>query len=119
MMIREGQQAEWDKFVRINTDPYGGAVVDYAKRWVDAMEAKILAGEKLEDIAKQTSFDCADGISGFQFGCAVSTLALCWEHGEALRRWHNLDSQIGSEGEKANKSGGVLNPALLNMGAKP
>jgi hypothetical protein len=44
-------------------------------------------------------------------------LASCWEHGEELRRWHNLKTQIRDEGEKANESGGVLNPALLNIEA--
>lgn len=29
-----------------------------------------------------------------------------------------INSQIGDEGEKANKSGGVLNPALLTIGTK-
>lgn len=57
-----------------------------------------------------------EGITGFMYGCAVSALAHFWAHGEALRRWHNLDTQIGTEGEKANESGGVLNPALLNIG---
>lgn len=49
------------------------------------------------------------------YGCAVSALAKFWVHGEQLRIWHNLDIQIGNEGEKANESGGVLNPALLNI----
>jgi hypothetical protein len=47
---------------------------------------------------------------------AVLILSLCWKYGEKLRRWHNLDTQIGNEGEKANKSGGVLNPAMLSVG---
>jgi len=33
-----------------------------------------------------------------------------------LRRWHNKENQIGTEGDKANESGGVLNPALLSIG---
>ena len=57
----------------------------------------------------------SDSKSGFQYGAAVTTLAACWEHGDELRRWHNLKSQIGNEGEKANESGGVLNPAILNI----
>ena len=44
-------------------------------------------------------------------------LSQVWEHGEELRRWHNLDTQIHDEGEKANDEGSVLNPALL--GVKP
>jgi hypothetical protein len=50
------------------------------------------------------------------YGCAVSILAKCWQHGDQLRRWHNLKTQIRDEGERANESGGVLNPALLNIG---
>lgn len=48
-------------------------------------------------------------------GMAVSMLVQCWEHGKQLRRWHNLETQIGDEGEKANALGGVLNPAVLNI----
>jgi hypothetical protein len=43
-------------------------------------------------------------------------LAKCWLHGEALRRWHNKDTQIGTEGDRANERGGVLNPAMLSIG---
>jgi len=35
-----------------------------------------------------------------------------------LRQWHNLKTQIKDEGEKANASGGVLNPALLTISPK-
>jgi deoxyribonuclease V len=49
-------------------------------------------------------------------GCAMSILSQVWVHGEQLRRWHNLKTQIRNEGEKANESGGVLNPALLSLG---
>ena len=49
------------------------------------------------------------------YGCAVSILFQVWEYGDELRRWHNLDIQIGDEGDKANKTGKVLNPALLNI----
>ena len=52
------------------------------------------------------------------YGCAVSALGLFWEHGEELRQWHNLKTQIKDEGEKANASGGVLNPALLTISPK-
>jgi hypothetical protein len=73
-------------------------------------------GSSLEQIAEQASHDAdVAGITGFMYGAAVAVLADCWEHGEELRRWHNLDSQIGNEGEKANESGSVLNPALLNI----
>ena len=46
------------------------------------------------------------------YGCAVSMLAYYWKYG----CWHNLKTQVGNEGGRANKSGGVLNPALLIIG---
>jgi len=76
-------------------------------------------GETVEDCADTASHLAdSEGITGFMYGCAVAILAKVWVHGEALRRWHNLKTQLRDEGEKANESGGVLNPALLNLGPK-
>jgi hypothetical protein len=117
--VKTTDQAAWDHTVEINGDPYGAATMRYTERWADAMEAAIAAGESLEDCAKRTSHEAdTEGITGFMYGCAVSMLAQLWVHGEALRRWHNLDTQLGDEGERANETGGVLNPALLNIGPK-
>ena len=103
----------WEKTRAANTDSYGGGVIAFAERWADLMEKKIAGGENLADIAKMTSHEAdADGITGFMYGCAVSILAQVWRHGEALRRWHNLDTQIKDEGEKANLSGGMLKSSV-------
>lgn len=117
MRYSSGGEVKWASWVKANTDPYGKCCVDYAAAWSELMEKKIDAGAKLEDIAEQTSYDVNEpfGITGFMYGCAVEMLAVAWEHGEALRRWHNLDIQIKNEGERANESGGVLNPALLSI----
>lgn len=110
-------QAAWDKWRTNNTDPYGSAVIRYAARWAAMMEACMIAGQKLEDVAKQASHDAdVEGITGFMYGAAVTVLASCWEHGEALRRWHNRDTQLHDEGDRANEEGGVLNPAVLSLG---
>ena len=66
--------------------------------------------------AMSTLADHKYGITGFQYGWAVAQLAHHWTHGEALRRWHNRATQIGTEGDKANETGGTLNPALLSIG---
>lgn len=109
----------WDKGVENNQDPYGAAVYRYAEKWADMMEARLAAGETVAQCAKETSHEAdTEGITGFMYGCAVNVLAHCWEHGEALRLWHNLDTQIGEEGDKANKGGGVLNPAVLCVGGE-
>ena len=95
-------------------NPYGMGIFNYAEAWADLMEKEIATGKPLETIAKDTSHKAnAEGITGFMYGATVSILAKYWEHGEALRRWHNLDTQIGTEGERANANGATLNPALL------
>lgn len=114
--IELADEAGWQKFKTINSDAYGGAVVAYSERWARLMQVEIANGKNLEDVADATSQEAdIEGITGFMYGCAASTLSHCWKHGEQLRRWHNIKTQIGNEGEKANESGGVLNPALLSI----
>jgi len=109
--------AGWARTVEINSDGYGSGVIRYTARWAHLMEEKLAAGATVVDCAKATSHEAdAEGITGFMYGCAVSMLSRFWTHGEELRRWHNLKTQIGNEGVKANQSGGVLNPALLSLG---
>ena len=112
--MRLKDEKGWLETVQANQDSYGGAGVRYAWRWADMMESKIAQGESLEDIAEETSHQAdTEGITGFLYGCAVSILSQVWLHGEELRRWHNVSVQLRNEGDVANESGGVLNPALL------
>jgi hypothetical protein len=111
----------WKRVNKANppSEPYGHRIVTYAEDWANFMEREMATGKKLEDVAESTSREAdTDGITGFMYGAAVSILAKVWEHGEELRRWHNLKIQFGNEGERANKSGGVLNPALLRVESK-
>ncbi len=115
--IELADEATWQKFKDKNQDGYGGGIVTYSERWARLMQVEMANGKNLEDVAEATSSEAdLEGITGFMYGCAVSTLAACWKHGDQLRRWHNLKTQIGQEGEKANEEGGVLNPALLRLG---
>lgn len=119
MTFAPNMEPEWAAGLEKNSDPYGGAVYRYASEWATRMEAAIASGATVVECAKDASHEADDeGITGFMYGCAVSMLSRWWVHGEALRRWHNLDCQLGTEGEKANESGGVLNPALLNITPK-
>jgi hypothetical protein len=107
----------WLRGVKLNTDPYGRGIITFAERWARLMQLEMANGRRLENIASATSDEAdTEGITGFMYGVAVSTLASCWKHGDQLRRWHNLDTQLGDEGERANKSGGTLNPAIINLG---
>jgi hypothetical protein len=125
MQLVQGKEQEYQNYVDINQqgddDPigYGRRVVTYGEEWAELMEIELAAGYKLEDFAEITSRKAdTDGITGFMYGCAVSALSQFWVYGEELRRWHNLDTQLGTEGEEANERGTTLNPALLNIGTK-
>lgn len=107
----------WANAKANNTDPYGARILSYAEDWANFMEREMAKGKTIAECAEATSREAdTDGITGFMYGAAVSMLAQVWEPGEELRRWHNLDTQFGTEGERANEMGGVLNPALLNIG---
>ena len=111
----------WGEYVAANeNDGYGKACLDYAKQWAELMEERMAAGATVVECAKETSNEVdrrpGFGITGFMYGAVVAMLSECWEHGEELRRWHNLDTQIGNEGERANENGGVLNPAVICFG---
>lgn len=112
-LINEKEYTDWKGN---NEDPYGSAVFRYLENWANLMETQMQKGESLEDIAEQTSHQAdTEGMTGFMYGIAVAVLAKCWVHGERLRCWHNLHTQIGTEGERANEEGKVLNPAMINI----
>lgn len=117
MKIKAGLDKDYLEFKRLSsTDDYGARIVSYSEHWAYLMEAAISQGRRLEDIALETSREAdSDGITGYMYGAAVGALARFWEHGEALRHWSNLRVQIGNEGELANRTGGVLNPALVSI----
>ncbi len=114
--VKGGMEEEYREYVRKNQDSYSSGVVHFSERWALMMEGAIRVGRLLKEIADELSHQAdTEGITGFMYGCAVKELSHFWVHGEELRRWHNLKTQIGNEGEKANKSSGVLNPALLSI----
>ncbi len=99
----------WEHCKENNQDGYGSAVIRYAERWANLMEAKIADGAKLEEIADHASHEAdTEGITGFMYGCAVNILAHVWERGDQLRRWHNRE--YGYDGD------GTVNPAVLTVG---
>lgn len=116
----EGGEEKWNKTVEVNSDGYGKGVVDYAKVWAYLMEKEI---EKLnhltlihevptlvlsKEIMDSTSSEAdGEGITGFMYGAAVSILADCWKYGEQLRKIHNKNYGVESEG--------VVNPAVLTV----
>ena len=105
----------WDKWVTSNRDSYGGACVAVARevmRLLDEQE-EFDAREIICEADKNAG---AGGITGFMAGAVAQMVSQCHSRGEEFRRQWNNDTAIGSEGEQANESGGVLNPALLRIG---
>jgi hypothetical protein len=136
MKYAVGKEQAYADWKAKNDDPYGNACFVYAEHWAELLEQRISAagaadwkssahGEQvMRDVIKEHAKEAsreADkrpgmGITGFMYGMAVSILAQCWLYGEELRKWHNLATQLGDEGEKANATGGVLNPAIMTIG---
>jgi len=109
LTVKDGMEAEWEESVNKNRDSYGYGVV----------LATSLVGKALDEGKSPEEADNASdgiGITGFMAGCVAHWIAHYHPRGEEFRRWWNKAMQIHDEGEKANESGGVLNPALLNIG---
>lgn len=99
----------WQTSRANNQDGYGGAALDYAEAWGKLMQIEIAKGKTIEQCYDYTQNGLGFlGITGFQFGCAVSVLSQTWKHGEDLRRVHN--SKYG-----VKESKGTVNPAVLRF----
>lgn len=117
MKIQIGKEEEYQRYRDMNSkDEYSKGVLNFTDRWVDLMEKGLSEGLLLENIAKDYAHKAdTEGITGFMYGCAAQALSYFWEHGEVFRRWYNLSVQIRNEGERANETGEVLNPAIINI----
>jgi hypothetical protein len=102
----------WNNQKTINDDPYGAAIIKFAEKWADLMEAATPEGKPLtQEIMNSTEHqaDKGIGITGFQYGAAVATLSECWYRGEELRILHNAEYGVEATEE------GVVNPAILTI----
>lgn len=110
--------AQWAERKKINADPYGTAILTYAERWADLMEAVIaeagpeaVLGEVIVACADRTSHEAdTEGITGYMYGAAVAELCADWGwvHGDILKKWHN-----GEWGQPDAE--GVVNPAIVTI----
>ena len=114
MKIKDEQA--WRVAIDSHQDEYSKDILVYAQAWAEEMERRMDAGEQLEDIAHEASHaaDADIGITGSMYGHAVMQLAIHWQHGEALRRWHN--ARHGVDGAVANETGGIIDPAIMTVG---
>jgi hypothetical protein len=110
-------QEAWSTWVESNKDSYGEACVNVARRVMELLdkEDKFDTHEIICRADKETKMG---GITGFMAGAVAQMVSECHSRGEEFRRMWNCEVQIGTEGDKANKTGGVLNPALLTIQTK-
>ncbi len=110
-------EREWRKLKR--RGPYELTIIAFAERWARLIQLEMAEGKTLEEVAEAASYEADfEDITGLMYGAAATVLVQCWKHGEQFRRWHNLNVQVGKEGERANETGGILNPALMRLTIK-
>jgi hypothetical protein len=102
----------WNDYVTKNTDPYGACCIKVASKAMEILDQ----GEAFEANKLISEAEGSEGITGFMAGCVAQMISECHSRGEEFRKKWNTRHQIGSEGDEANKSGGILNPAILNIG---
>jgi hypothetical protein len=118
-MITLVNQALWDDYQSINTDPVGAGIMNYAQRWAELMEQEMAKGKSLPEVAMDTSLEAdTDNMSGMTFFLAVRTLVDCWAHGEELRQWHNARVAGGKHPSLADRPGMLINPSIINFNMK-
>lgn len=108
-----------------NKDPYGKCCVDVARRVMQILDENPARpirknGNKFSpyEIIVQANHEIkAEGITGFMAGCVAQMVSNCHTRGSEFRRAWNLSYQIHVEGKKANRSGAILNPALITFSA--
>jgi hypothetical protein len=105
----------WDKWVEKNDDPCGKCCVDVAREVMRILDDEPGDFDCHKIITQADNNIHAHGITGFMAGCVAQMVSKAHSRGEEFRRKWNLDNQCGNEGEKANESGGVLNPALMTI----
>lgn len=110
---------DWKKWVDANDDPYGGCCVKVAAEVMRLLDERPGDFDTNKIICEADDNIKAGGITGFMAGAVASMVSHCHSRGEEFRRKWNKDNQIGTEGDKANEKGGVLNPALLNIDVPP
>lgn len=97
MKIKSEKEKEFQEYIKPTGSTFAqvmqAASVEYAQRWADLMEQKIAAGQKVTDIAEETSNEAdTEGITGLMYGYAVNLLSYFWEYGEDLRLWHKEEN---------------------------
>lgn len=89
-------KAKWDSFAQVNNHGAALEIIDFAESWANLMEAELVKGRAVAEIADDTINHAKhyEYIAGSQYFYGVWLLYACWEHGEAIKDWHNAKHGI-------------------------
>ena len=95
MKIRKGWEESYEEHKKLNKDKYGYGqyIFEFANQWANLMESELDKITKLnckvrfikqnaEKLAKKTPN--YNGLSGFQYECAINILVSYWKYGFEL-----------------------------------
>lgn len=99
MKIIEGKEIEYKNWKDLNSkDDYSLETFEFAERWANFMEdnmKKMLVNGNIYGVTPEILFEIKDrsmrnadinGISGYQYSCAVQILVQMWEYGYILSK---------------------------------
>lgn len=119
MKIREGREKYWEDVWDLNqTDDYSKAAIECSKYWAELMESQMDSGKKLEDVAKDTSFEASAKyeITGAMYNAGLELLVKYWLYGEDLMKWHNRRyAPSEEEGDKLTEERRLINTSVVEM----
>jgi len=96
MEILDGLEESYMEHKKLNEDEagYGQYIFEFANQWADLMESELdqitdknsrieFLKQNAEELAKKTPH--YDGLSGYQYDCAIHVLVSYWKYGVELR----------------------------------
>lgn len=111
-------EEKWNTWVNNNTDPYGKACVDVARRVMELLDEypENDAGYDCHRLICQADKDVgAGGITGFMAGCAAQIVSECHSRGPQFRAKWNYQL-AGEDGDFVTQAGSTINPAMITIG---
>ena len=99
----EEMREEWESYVKKNSDPYGGAVIDVTIKVCALLDE----GKSCKDAEKEGIK--GSGITGFQAGCMAQGIVHFHPRGVEFQKYFNKEN--GGTG----KEKGTINPAIITV----
>ena len=110
-------KAKYAKLTLTNSlNSYGRGILDYMNRWAKAMQYLIKnEGYSVAKAARETEFTCDyDGITGFMYSCAFSTLCDLWKYGDELRNKDKAEEETTSAKEEQTQNDGSNSQEVID-----